>query len=146
VQGLPGVPGGEHRQVVAQLAPGDAVEVVAVQVRQDDGVQVRQLRRLRRRLGQALGRQPVAEVRALAAVQEVGVGQHGERPQPQQRGRGADELQGVHGASGGRVIREPVASAGGGCGGPPPIVRRPVPGRTADGARRRLTFARRTGG
>jgi hypothetical protein len=49
--------------------------VVAVQVRQHDQVDRRQLGELQRRLGQPLGPQAVAEVGPLTAVQEVRVGE-----------------------------------------------------------------------
>src|SRR4051812_16936851 len=67
--------------------------MVAVEVRQHDGIECRKAVDAHRRLGQPLGRQPVAEVRALPAMQEVRVGEQRERAEPHQRGRRPEERQ-----------------------------------------------------
>ena len=87
--------GRQHGLLTSQLALGDAVEVVAVQVRQDDGVQPRQVCGLHGGLGQALGPQSLAQVGPLSSMEEVRVRQHRERPEPDQGRGGADEHEGV---------------------------------------------------
>ena len=90
-------PGGprrrEDRHVGVEVPAGLPIPVVAVQVREDDGVQGRQVTRVHGRLGEPLGRESFADVGPLALVQEVGVGQHPERPELEQRRRGPDERQ-----------------------------------------------------
>jgi hypothetical protein len=89
--------GGDHRRRTVQFSAGDPVEVVAMQMRQDHGVEGRQISGLAGRLGEPSRPQPAAEVCPLPAVQEVRVGEHGEGAQPDQRGRVADEGDAVHG-------------------------------------------------
>jgi hypothetical protein len=97
VQPVPGLRSGDDGQVTDEPMPGHAIEVVTVEVRQHDGVEWGQLVGLHRGLGEAAGPQALAEIRALAPVQEVRVRQQGERTQPQQGRRGADELQALLG-------------------------------------------------
>ncbi|GGR14505.1 hypothetical protein GCM10010497_15890 [Streptomyces cinereoruber] len=83
---------GEEREAGVQAAPGDAIEVVSVQVREDDGVQGGQCVDLARRVAQTPAHQAVPQVGVLALVQEVGVGQQGRPAVPQEEGGVADEL------------------------------------------------------
>ncbi|MGC4076346.1 MAG: hypothetical protein QM702_04805 [Rubrivivax sp.] len=97
----------QDRQRAWQLRLGDLVEMVAVVVRQQHRVDRRQALDRDRRLGQARARQAVAELRTLATVQEVRVGQQRDAAQAQHDGRGADELhraagRGVVGRAGGQ--------------------------------------------
>jgi len=82
-----------------------AVEVVAVQVREDHEIQTRQVLGQHRRLGDAARPQALPAVRALTPVEEVGGGEDLEGPEPQERRRRADEGEAVHSVS------PPVVSA-----------------------------------
>ncbi|NYD47879.1 hypothetical protein BJY14_003862 [Actinomadura luteofluorescens] len=82
---------GDDGQAPVEFRAGDPVPVVAVEVGQDDGVQPRQVAGLEGGLGEAPGGQPEPEIGALPAMQEVGIGQQGERPAAQQCRRVADE-------------------------------------------------------
>ena len=106
-QGLRGLRGGDHRRRLRQLAARDAVEVVAVQVRQHQCVVGGELGGGQRGVRAALRREPVAQVHPLAAADEVRVGEEGEPAEPQHGGRGADE-----GEAGGHRWCVPPAAAG----------------------------------
>ena len=71
-----------------QLAAGEPVEVVPVQVGEHDGVQPRQVGRGQGGLGEAPAPEALTEVGTLAAMQEVRVGEHREAAQPDQGGGG----------------------------------------------------------
>jgi len=84
-----------------QASPRDPVPVVTVQVRENDRVERGQVCDPDSGIGQPPAPQSPSEVGALTLAEEVRVGQHGERADPQDRGRRADERQRV-GADRGR--------------------------------------------
>jgi hypothetical protein len=67
--------GGDDGQIFLQSFLDDAVEVVAVIMREDAEIERRQVFDLKRRIRQPLRRQSVAEMDVVAGVQEVRVGQ-----------------------------------------------------------------------
>jgi len=89
------LPSGEDRHILGQAAPGHPVEVVAVQVREHDGVERRKAGRLQGRLRPALGPHPLTEVGLLPPVQEVGIGQDRDAAVGQQGGGRTDHAQGT---------------------------------------------------
>jgi hypothetical protein len=82
---------GDDRQVLVEAAGRHLVEVVAVVVREDDEVQRRQVPEVHGRVGEAGRVQAQAEVRPLAGVEEVRVGEDREPAVAQQHGGRPDE-------------------------------------------------------
>jgi hypothetical protein len=80
--------------VTGQQRPArHTVEVVTVQVGENHRIEPRQLPERHGRLCQPPRAQSLAQVGALSAVHEVGVGEQRERAQPHDRGGRADERQ-----------------------------------------------------
>src|SRR5689334_21984959 len=83
--------GRDDGQVFAQTLFSDAVEVVAVVVREYAEVYRRELFDFERGVGQALGGQAVTEMHVVARVQKIRVCQNREAGVAQQNRRRADE-------------------------------------------------------
>jgi len=64
-----------------------------VQVRQYNGIELGEIGDGKRGIGDSFRGQTVTQVRPLAPVQEIRVGQESQRTEPDQRGRVADERQ-----------------------------------------------------
>jgi hypothetical protein len=96
----------EDRQRLVEPLRHPPVEVVLVQVREHHEVDGGQRLEVEGRLGEALGREPVAEVYVVARVQEIRIGQDGEARVPQDHGRRADEEDGARHGRSGRTRRQ----------------------------------------
>jgi hypothetical protein len=83
--------GGDDGQIFLQALFDDAVEVVAVVVREHAEINRRQFFEFDGRVGQAFGRQAVAEMHVVARVQEIRVGQDRETGVAQYHRRRPDE-------------------------------------------------------
>ena len=81
----------DDRQRAVEIALGDLVEMIAVEMREEHEVERRQIGQLDRGVGQAGGVQPAAEPGLLVLVDERRVGQDRETGDPEQHRGVADE-------------------------------------------------------